>query len=74
MLYSSLYDDLRTAFCHKMCSFSTDILWVDDLKLCFKKGTFSLAGFICKIWDRGRKFVQSCHLFVVKSSVIVFSL
>ena len=62
LFHCSLYDELRGIFFQKMSSICEDFFWLDDytkLEICFRKGTFCLAEFLCKAWE-----IRQTNLFV----------
>ncbi len=55
-----VYDDLREILFTKMSSIYADFFWLDEyekLELCFRKGTFFVANFLCQAWERRSNFL-----------------
>ena len=55
LFYCPLYDELRHRLFVKMSSICVNFFWLDDyerLELCFSKGIFFLADYVCKAWEK----------------------
>lgn len=59
------YEDVRGVLFSQMSSIYIDFIWLDDyekLELCFRKGTFLVADFICQAWDRRQNILIKTEL------------
>ena len=55
LFYCPVYDELRHRLFVKMSSICVNFFWLDDyerLELCFSKGIFFLADYVCKAWEK----------------------
>ena len=54
LFYCSKYDDIREILVNKMLVICGDFLDLNDyekMELCFEKGTFVVADFMCQAWE-----------------------
>ncbi len=55
LFHCPIYDGIRSVLFSKMSSIIADFFWLDDyekLELCLRSGTYFVAAFICKAWEK----------------------
>ncbi len=55
LFHRAIYDGIRSVLFSKMSSIIGDLFWLGDyekLEFCFRSGTFFVADFICKAWEK----------------------
>ena len=65
LFYCPKYVDIREVFVSKMSSICVEFLELDDyekLEICFAKGTFVVADFICQAWERRQNNLYNSEL------------
>ena len=65
LFYCPKYDGIREVFINKMCLIYDDFLELDDYEktaLCFSKGVFAVADFICQAWERRQNSLYNSEI------------